>query len=273
MISLLEKNKNMKFRFRILFFVVFIISSLPVFSIDLPKRPVPPRLVNDYTGFLTSNEAAQLEQKLVNFDRETSTQIALVIVNDLGGDAIADYAVQLGRAWGIGQKGKNNGILILIKPKTASSRGQVFIAPGYGLEGVVPDAIAKRIVDTEIIPSFKAGNYFEGINKGVNTLMSLTKGEFTADEYSKRHNNQSNSGIIGYLVLFVIIILFSFIGRARRARQYSIGHNMPFWMAMMMISGSQSTHSGSFGNFSSGGGSFGGFGGGSFGGGGAGGSW
>ena len=275
MISLLEKNKKMTNRFKIVLVLTFLIPSIFAFSIDLPQRPNPPRLVNDYAGFLNRNEAEQLEQKLVNFDRETSTQIAIVILNDLGGDDIADYAVQLGRKWGIGQKGKNNGILMLIKPKTATSRGQVFIAPGYGLEGVVPDAICKRIVDREIIPSFKTGNYYEGINKGITTLMALTKGEFTADEYAKR-TSKSNSGIVGYIVLLFIIILFSIIGRARRARQYSIGHNMPFWLALMMMSGTRSTHSGSFGNFSSGGGSFGGFGGfggGSFGGGGAGGSW
>ena len=265
----------MNFKSKTTLLVVFILCALNVFSIDLPKKPVPPRLVNDFTGFLNTNEADQLEQKLVNFDRETSTQISVVILNDLQGDDIADYAVQLGRAWGIGQKGKNNGILILIKPKTSSAKGEVYIAVGYGLEGVVPDAIANRIVDNEIIPSFKTGNYYEGIEKGVNTLISITKGEFTADEYYKKTQNP-NSGVIAYIVLIIVIVLFSIIGRMRRARQYSIGHNMPFWMAMMMMSGSRSSHGGSFGNFSSGGGSFGGFGGfggGSFGGGGAGGSW
>jgi uncharacterized protein len=217
----------------------------------------------------------RLEQKLVNFDRETSTQIAVVIVEDLKGYDKADYAVQLGRKWGIGQQGKNNGILILIKPNTPDSKGEVFIAPGYGLEGVVPDAIAKRIVDNEILPEFRSGSYFNGIDMAVNTLMDLTRGEYSADEYDRQTKNV-NPQFIVYILFFVFFVLFSIIGRARRARQYSVGHNVPFWMALMMLSGSRNSHRGSFGNFSSGGGSFGGFGGfggGSFGGGGAGGSW
>ncbi len=262
----------MKHLLKTIFYILLIFWSLPVLSDDFPARPSPPRLVNDYTGFLSNNEQAGLEQKLVNFDRETSTQIAVVIIEDLKGYDKADYAVQLGRKWGIGHEGKNNGILILIKPKTATSRGEVFIAPGYGLEGVVPDAIAKRIVDNELLPSFRSGNYFEGINKAVNTLMDLTRGEYSAEEYAQQTKNV-NPGMIVYVLFFVFIILFSIIGRARRARQYSVGHNIPFWMALMMMSGSRNSHRGSFGNFSSGGGGFGGFGGGSFGGGGAGGSW
>lgn len=256
----------------------FILTSSQGFSGDFPQRPVPPKLVNDYTGFLGISEAEQLEQKLVDFDRETTTQIAVVILDDLKGYAISDYAVKLGRDWGIGQQGSNNGILILIKPKTPTASGEVFIAPGYGLEGAVPDAIAKRIVENEILPSFKAGNYYEGVDKAVNTLISLTRGEFTADEYHQR-TNKPDPGTIVYLIFIATIIVFSIIGRARRARQYSVGHNMPFWLAMMMMSGSRGSHGGSFGKFSSGsgsfggGGGFGGFGGGSFGGGGAGGRW
>lgn len=244
-------------------------------SDDFPDRPYPPRLVNDYTGFLTSDEQVRLEQKLVKFDQETSTQIAVVIVGDLSGYDRADYAVQLGRKWGIGQKGKNNGILILIKPKTQASKGDVFIAPGYGLEGVVPDAIAKKIVENEILPEFRNGNYFSGIDKAVNTLMDLTRGEYTADEYAQQ-TRTTDPGPLLYVIFIAFIVLFSIIGRARRARQYSVGHNLPFWMALMMLSGSRNSHRGSFGNFSSGSGGFGGFGGfggGSFGGGGAGGSW
>jgi uncharacterized protein len=265
----------MKHLLRTIFYISLIFCSLPVISDDFPAKPYPPKLVNDYTGFLSNDEQARLEQKLVSFDRETSTQIAVVVLNDLKGYDKADYAVQLGRKWGIGHEGKNNGILILIKPKTSVSKGEVFIAPGYGLEGVVPDAIAKRIVDNEILPSFRNGKYYEGIDKAVNTLMDLTKGEFTAEEYAQRTKN-TDPGPILFVLFFVFIVLFSIIGKARRARQYSVGHNIPFWMALMMLSGSRNSHSGSFGNFSSGGGSFGGFGGfggGSFGGGGAGGSW
>ncbi len=265
----------MKNLLKTILLTTLVFSSIPALSDDFPAKPYPPRLVNDYTGFLSKDEADRLEQKLTDFERETSTQIAVVVVEDLKGYDKADYAVQLGRKWGIGQEGKNNGILILIKPKTAASKGEVFIAPGYGLEGVVPDAAAKRIVENEILPSFRNGNYFEGIDRAVNTLMDLTKGEYTAEEYEQQ-SKSSDSGPIIFVLFIVFMVFFSIIGRARRARQYSVGHNIPFWMALMMLSGSRNSHRGSFGNFSSGGGGFGGFGGfggGSFGGGGAGGSW
>ncbi len=271
----------MKQLFKVIFYVLLTGSSLPAFSDDFPDKPYPPRLVNDYTGFLSDTERKNLEQKLVAFDRETSTQIAVVIVESFKGYDKADYAVQLARKWGIGQEGKNNGILILIKPKTSDSKGDVFIATGYGLEGVVPDAIAKRIVENEMLPAFRNGNYSEGINNSVDILMDLTRGEFTAEEYNQRTENTENAvpDIIVFVIFVIFIIIFSIIGKVRAARQYSIGHNIPFWLALMMLSGSRNTHRGSFGDFSSGsggfgsGGGFGGFGGGSFGGGGAGGSW
>lgn len=266
----------MKTSQKIIFFLALILISVEAFSDVFPEKPRPPRLVNDYTGFLTEGEKDDLEQKLDTFNRATSTQIAVVILGDLHGYDISDYAVQLARKWGIGQKGKNNGILVLIKPKTSASKGEVFIATGYGLEGAVPDAIAKRIVENEMLPSFRNGNNYEGINKAVTVLMALTRGEYTADEYSRRTKSQGTGGIPVFIIFILFFVVFSFIGRARRARQYSMGHNIPFWLALMMLSGSRNTHGGSFGNFSSGGGSFGGFGGfggGSFGGGGAGGSW
>ena len=118
-----------------------------VFSQNIPERPNPPRLVNDFAGMLKSEEVNMLEQKLVAFDDSTSTQIAIVIVPSLGGYDKADYAQRLGEKWGVGQKGRNNGILILIKPKTADSRGEVQISTGYGVEGPIPDITCGEIVD------------------------------------------------------------------------------------------------------------------------------
>ena len=106
-----------------------------VFSQNIPERPSPPRLVNDFAGMLKPDEVRMLEQKLVAFDDSTSTQIAIVTVPTLNGYDKADYAQQLGEKWGIGQKGRNNGVLILVKPKTPDSRGEVQISTGYGVEG------------------------------------------------------------------------------------------------------------------------------------------
>ncbi|MFO7828926.1 MAG: TPM domain-containing protein [Bacteroidales bacterium] len=248
--------------------------SLQVYAQEFPEKTG--RIVNDYANFLNPSEQNALEQKLVNFSNETSTQIAVAIVPDLHGYDPASYAYELGERWGVGQKGKNNGILLLVKPKT-DTKGQVFIATGYGVEGAVPDAIAKRIVENEILPNFRQGQYYKGLDQALNTIIGLTKGEFTSDEYREKTSGSGGSSI-PIIIVFLIIIIFSILGRARRARHYAVGHNIPFWIALGMLSSSGRSHGGSFGNFSSGsgsfgGGGFGGFGGGSFGGGGAGGSW
>ena len=140
--------------------LLLICCNLSLSSNDLPDRPSPPRLVNDFTNLLSAEEALNLERKLVDFNRQTSTQIAIIIVNDLLGYDRAEYTYGIGEKWGVGQKGKDNGIVIMVKPKTPTSGGQTFIAPGYGLEAVVPDAIAKRIMENEMIPEFKANNYY-----------------------------------------------------------------------------------------------------------------
>ena len=249
---------------------------------EFPRQPQPPKMVNDFTGFLNSSEQQQLEQKLVRFNRETSTQISIVTLNDLHGFAISDYAVRLAEKWGIGQKGKDNGILILISP----ANNKIFIATGYGLEGVVPDATANRIIDEEITPSFKQGNYYQGLDRATDVLINLTRGEYTAQDYINKTGGEKKSKApypIG--ILFLLVIVFSVIGRIRRARHYnmhrgSAGSGLPFLAAMFMMGSASGRQRGAFGDFSSGtggfgggGGGFGGFGGGSFGGGGAGGGW
>lgn len=252
-------------------FLALISINLFLSANDIPERPSPPRLVNDFANFLGSEEISNLEIKLVEFNKQASTQIAVVIVDDLRGYDRADFTIRLAEKWGVGQKGKDNGMVIMVKPKTPSSRGEAFIAVGYGLEAVVPDAIAKRIVENEMIPEFKANNYYAGLNKATDVLISLTKGEFTAEDYEEQTGKDSASSIIA--IIFFIIFFLIFFGRARTRRHHSIGHSIPFWIALSMLGSSGRSSGGSFGSFSSGGGSFGGFGGGGFGGGGAGGSW
>ncbi len=252
-------------------FLILISFNLYLSANDIPERPSPPRLVNDFAKILGSEEVLNLEKKLVDFNRQTSTQIAIVIVNDLHGYDRADFTIRLAEKWGVGQKGKDNGIVIMVKPKTPSSRGQAFIAMGYGLEAVVPDAIADRIIDNEMIPEFKTNNYYAGLNSATNVLISLTKGEFTAEDYNEQSRKENAPSIIALIFFFIFFLIF--FGRARTRRHQSIGHSIPFWIALSMLGSSGRSSGGSFGSFSSGGGGFGGFGGGSFGGGGAGGSW
>ena len=245
---------------------------LAVFSAvaQIPERPVPPRLVNDFANLLSENEKAVLEDSLTQFARATSTQIVVVTVTDLEGYDPGDYAFRLGEKWGVGQKDKNNGIVILVKPKLGNSKGQVFIATGYGLEGILPDAVVNStVVDYEMIPRFKENNYYLGISSGIQVIMNITRGEYTAEQYQQFYAKK-NDGIIPAMVIFILIFVLMMRGKSRR--YYSPGKSLPFWLAMGLLSGGGRS-SGSFGNFSSGGGGFGGFGGGSFGGGGAGGSW
>jgi len=257
-------------------FLVFIFITLQVFSQDIPDRPVPPRLVNDYAGILTSEQAASLESRLVTFNDSTSTQVTVVIVKSLNGYDKADFAYRLGQKWGVGQKGKNNGVVILIKPKAANERGDAFIAPGYGLEAVLPDATCKRIVDNEMIPRFREGDYYGGIDAAVTTIMTITKGEYTAEQYNKKIN-ASPYGLA--IPIFILILVILWI-RITRRRMHTVGKSLPFW-TLFWLGSMGGGKSGSWGNFRSGSGSFGsgssggfgGFGGGSFGGGGAGGSW
>jgi uncharacterized protein len=265
------------FNLLILAVLLFTGPLISAFSQDLPERPVPPRLVNDFAGVLNQDEVNSLEQKLVEFNDSTSTQIAVVTVPTLMGYDKADYAQRLAEKWGIGQKGLNNGVLILVKPKTADSNGQVFIAQGYGLEGVIPDITCAEIVDRDVLPSFREGNYYGGLLNAANTLMALARGEFSAAEYGQRAKKGSAQKVPFGLVIFIIFIIILLVSKGAGG---SSGKNisskgLPIWLLLSMMNSGKGSHSGSWGGFSGGGssGGFGGFGGGSFGGGGAGGSW
>jgi uncharacterized protein len=254
------------------------ISVSNVFSQNIPERPVPPRLVNDFARLMGSDEVSALERKLVAFNDSTSTQIAIVVVPSLMGYDKADYAQRLGEKWGVGQKGKNNGVLILIKPKTSDSNGEVQIETGYGAEGAVPDIVCAQIVDNDILPAFRQGNYYAGLDKATSTIISLVRGDFPASDYSHKVKKSVGKGVPFGLIIFILFIVISAIsGRSGGSNNRHIGGGgLPFWLLMSMMGSGRNSHSGSWGGFSGGGGSsggFGGFGGGSFGGGGAGGSW
>ncbi len=255
---------------RYLFLTLWLLLAVAVQAQDFPELPHPKRLVNDLTGMFTPREANALELKLRHFNDTSSTQIAIATVPSLHGYAPNDYAQRLAEKWGVGQKGKDNGILILIKPKTKDGKGEIAIAVGYGLEGSVPDAIASRIIRNEIIPAFQQGNYYRGIDRAITILIKLTGGEFTADQYA-------DGGIgAGWIILpFLIVFLVPLLMRRRHG--YTTGsHNTNRDIFPPIFFGGFGGGNNNFGSFSSGSGDFGGFGGfggGGFGGGGASGSW
>lgn len=243
---------------------------------EIPDKPKPERLVNDFAGLLTAAQRQVLEDSLVAFSKATSTQICVVTVTSLDGYDIADYAQQLGEKWGVGTKKHNNGAILLVKPKTEREKGRAFIATGYGLEASLPDIICYRIVNNVMIPYFRNNDYGGGIIAGAEYMRRATRGEFTAEAEDEEFPY--------VIVIFIIIIVILMISAGRNSKgggsnndtdyrpRRRVTYNDPF---------SQGGFSGGFGGGFGGGrssgggfgGGFGGFGGGSFGGGGGGGSW
>jgi uncharacterized protein len=245
-----------------------------LFAQPVPKNSNPVRLVVDQAGLLSNGEIQYLEQELIAFSDSTSNQIVVVTMKDFEGYDKWEVAQNIGQTWGVGNK-EDNGVVILIKPKTPNSKGEIAIQVGYGLEGAIPDATGKMIVENDMIPYFKQERMFDGIESGIQIIKGLAVGEFNSDAYANNSNGGGGSFMPFIFILFVFF--FAVVGRLRSAKSYSVGHNVPFWTAMMLMSQTRG-HGGSYNNFTSGGGGFGGggfggFGGGGFGGGGAGGSW
>lgn len=270
---------------KIILILSCILSSLFCFSQSdgIPEKPNPPRLVNNlskqFPDFLSADEVAMLESKLVRFSDSTSNQIVIVIADDLGGLEPYAYASGIGQKWGVGQGKFDNGVVILVKPTETEGGRQVFIAPGYGLEGAIPDATAKQIVERELKPRLKAGNYYEALDATTDVIMSLAKGEYNSDAYANKKGKQKQRSIPRTIFLVLLIIIIIFIkSRGGGRGGMTIGRGgSSFLTGMLMGSLFGGRSRGGFGGgggFSGGGGGgFGGFGGGGFGGGGAGGSW
>jgi uncharacterized protein len=237
---------------------------------QIAERPNPPKLYNNlsqrHADFISADEAAQLEEKLEQFSNNTSNQLCIVVVDDLNGLEPADYATKLINEWGIGKKESNNGMVLLLQLKPDKG-GRDFIGIGYGLEGAIPDAIARRIIETRIKPAFKAKAFFQGFDEATDDLMKAAAGEYKADA-KKKSRGKNDFPIV--IVIIVIIILISFFGKGGGGRR-NRGFGGPFIGGIPF--GGTFSGGGFSGGGGSGGGGFGGFGGGSFGGGGAGGSW
>ncbi|MBL7913327.1 MAG: TPM domain-containing protein [Bacteroidia bacterium] len=243
------------------FIFLFLVGFL---NAQIAERPNPPKLYNnlsnEFPQFLSSSDASTLESKLVKFSQETSNQICVVIVDDLNGLEAADYATKIINEWGVGKKGANNGVVILIKPTGGANGRDLFIAIGYGLEGAIPDLATKRIREDEMYPYLKNGDNYTALDKATDKLMALAKGEINEKDYTRSSEPGSNFKTI---LLILVGIAFIYI----------------FFFSKNNGGGGGYTYTGSGRSFSSGGssfgggGGFGGFGGGSSGGGGSGGKW
>lgn len=253
--------------------IIFALISFFAIGQTIEPRPNPPQLVNDFAHVLSASDKQQIEAKLVQFDNETSNQIAVIIVNSLNGDPLEDVSLGYLRGWGIGNKKNNNGALLFI----AIQEHKIRIETGYGLEGALPDVTCKTIIDNDLTPQFKQGNYAGGISTATDDIIKATKGEYKAPAgYADR--NKTGDGGIGSLIVFVFIIVFIiilFVGRGGGKGGSGGGLGNP--LLWFLLGSSTGRGGGGFGGGGSsgfgGGGGFGGFGGGGGGGGGASGGW
>ena len=222
-----------------------------------PDFPALTGRVVDEANLMSRKQAHQLAQQLAVFEKRSGVQLVVVSIDTLAGDTIEEYGYQLGRHWGIGQKGKNNGVLLII----AQDERKVRIEVGYGLEGALPDAIAANIIQTRILPAFKRGDMVAGILAGSQGIMQALAGEYQPVDNTSKADKQGGPWLF-ILVVIAMIVLHNLRGGGggpggRRRVAYMAG----------------GFGAGSFGGRTGGGG--GGFsgGGGSFGGGGASGGW
>ncbi len=231
--------------------------------------PPPTAYFTDYAGFVSADEAARMNQKLRRFAEETSTQLLVVVFPKLPeGAALEDFTVNTAQAWRVGQKKLDNGAVLFVFVNDRKLRIEV----GYGLEGALPDAIAKRIIAETITPELRAGRPARGLDAGIDALIAATRGEYKAPPRRARGNEQ---GVPLIVILIFIVLMLVFVSAASRGagiggpsyRSRTYGRRGGYWGG----GGGGGFGGGGFGGGGGGGGFSGG--GGSFGGGGASGSW
>jgi uncharacterized protein len=236
--------------FVILLFTCSVITAQP----DIPKLD---KYANDFTGTLSQEQLNRLNSELARFDQATSTQIVFLMITTLDGYPIEMYSYDVAEKNKIGTSENDNGLLFVVVREDRKMRIEV----GYGLEGVMPDALAGSIIRNEVAPFFREGNYYEGVVQGLSAIVQAVQGEYTRENKDRNQRADDDGGFpFIYIIFLILMLLFG-----RRGRGGGLGTLLLFGA----LSGGRSR-----GGFSGGGG-FGGFsgGGGSFGGGGASGGW
>lgn len=252
------------------FLIVFTTLALVHASEAEPSFPALTGRVVDQAGILDPAVESRLETKLNGLESKTTTQLVVVTLRTLGGYDIADYGYQLGRHWGIGQKGKNNGAVLIVAPTERKVRIEV----GYGLEGSLTDAVTRLIIEHAILPRFRVGDFAGGIERGVDDIVQVLSGD--ADDFKRRaaerdSRPQGGEGISLFTIVLVILIIWLF-SHLQRARLQASGRRRSRWGPIVGGGVPGGWSGGGWSGGGSGGGGFSG-GGGSFGGGGSSGSW
>lgn len=213
---------------------------------NIPSRPQPARFVNDYVNQLSVQDRQLLENKLKSYSDKTSNQIVIVIVPALEGHVLEDYSHKLAESWGIGQRGKDNGLLIL----TSISERKVRIETGYGMEDAIPDLIAKRIIDNLIVPDFRKGNFAGAYNQAVDFLIKVIENKNSGNQaaYEKIHNeldldSEDRQAVFGGRIILYIFWSIFFLGMfaiyysSRTVKLKLIGFSNMIFMFMVLIYG------------------------------------
>ena len=263
--------------------ILFLLSALFFTQISfgqftIPEKPKEQTSVYDYAGLLKGSQKINLETKLVHYSDSTSTQIVVIIIETTKNESIGILAPRWAQEWGIGQAKEDNGILILL----AKNDRKIWIVPGYGIEPILTAGIVGEITRNVIIPEFKKGDYYAGLDKGSDTIFQLLNGEYKGTR--KENSKDFDPGIIIFII--IIIVIFILISRGnknngsggKRFRRGSLADSILDTIILSNAGRGGGSFGGGFGGSSSGGsfggGGFGGgFGGGGFSGGGAGGSW
>lgn len=243
---------------------------------EIPPKPPAEQQTSlyDYIGLLEPAQKSNLEQKLIRYSDSTSTQIVIAIIASTEGEDIQYLGAQWGHAWGIGQANEDNGVLVLL----ARDDRRIAINTGYGVEEFLTDALSRRIIERVIIPEFKNGDYYTGLDRGTDAIFQVLTGQFTAPPKSGGGNGFPLESILPFIIFLIIILILA--SRKNRGGGGRGGRRKPgldIWDMIILSNMGRSSSRGGWGG--SGGGGFGGggfgggFGGGGFGGGGASGGW
>ncbi|MHB0754422.1 TPM domain-containing protein [Polaribacter sp. M15] len=254
-------------------FAAFFFTQIVLGQFTIPEKPKFQTSIYDYTELLSKNQKLSLENKLVRYSDSTSTQIVVIVIETTKNESIGILTPRWAQKWGIGQEKEDNGILILL----AENDRKIWISPGYGIEPILSAGIIGDITRNIIIPEFKKGDYYKGLDKGVDYIFKALNGEFKGTQ--KKEAKSFDSGVIIFVIM--IIIFFIIISRGNRNnrgggrgyRRRSAGASLLEAIILSNAGRGGGSFGGGFGSGSSGGGFGGGFGGGGFSGGGAGGSW
>ncbi|PVX45138.1 uncharacterized protein C8C85_0913 [Flavobacterium sp. 103] len=272
-----KKNSNSKGILQSIFLLLVLFSSNCIFSqFTIPEKPSFQTSVYDYANVLSPEEKAQLEEKLIKYSDSTTTQIVVITIESLKNEDVSQLATKWGQTWGIGGTAKDdNGVIILL----AKNERKIAINPGYGLEDRLTAGTGGEIIRNIIVPEFKAGSYYQGLDKGTSAIIDVFKGKYKGE---RKQTKGKDFPILPIIVIVVIVLIL--LSKNRNAggggNSGNRGGGGPSLLDVIILSSLGRGGGGGFGGgssgggFGGGGGGFGGgFGGGGFSGGGSSGGW